>query len=351
MCSEFQRLQEALQSGSPLPAETIFEVDLMQLIRATNPEAKLPTNLSRYDDRATSSTNQPSPAAIDAYPRSAAQTSQSSQRYTKSRDPSMPLILRLDRNQMLLLREDSSQNGSPEGDERLAATATLHSSRSQASRAESALSFHESAAREQRNDVGAPLWNSAPKSDSGSAAVAPSHASQLQASRAVATPLVHESASREQRNDLWSSAQKRDQELRTPRPYASSASTHTSENDGMMGSFDTDYTPVNKGSMSLSSRSLESRVFTAGSVTPTMAHHSRIKGVPVPDVSDMYNPDEHALSASSSPGSVSSKLVSQSLVSDDVEAKRKILAEVSSTRNNINRPDLTKSNHTCTGTP
>jgi hypothetical protein len=119
----------------------------------------------------------------------------------------------------------------------------------------------------------------------------------------------------------------------------------------MMGSFDTDYTPVNKGSMSLSSRSLESRVFTAGSVTPTMAHHSRIKGVPVPDVSDMYNPDEHALSASSSPGSVSSKLVSQSLVSDDVEAKRKILAEVSSTRNNINRPDLTKSNHTCTGTP
>jgi hypothetical protein len=317
LCSEFQRLQQTLRSGDPLPAEATFEVDLVKLIRETNPEANLAANVSRNDARASSLTNRPSPSAIDAQQLAAPHISRSSQRNVSSRDPSMPLILRLDRNQMLLLHEESSQNGSLEGNERHAVSPMLHSSRSQTSRA-----AHESAAPDQRTD----LWSSSPKSDEGSAAVAPLHASRLQAYRAEATPVVHDYVSREQRNDLWGSAQKREQEHQTPRQNASSSPTHQSENDGM-GSFDTNYTPLSSKPSSLSAQSLESRVFTASS-TPTLAHLSRIRGVPVPDVPEMYNPDQLALSASSSPGSASSKMGSQSLISDDVEAKRKILAEV-----------------------
>jgi hypothetical protein len=116
----------------------------------------------------------------------------------------------------------------------------------------------------------------------------------------------------------------------TPHGKSSGASTLSSDYGGLR-SFDSNHTPLSNGSIGLSTAHVDSWA-DAAVAAPTYAH-SRFHGVPEPGSLELDDAHLPVLNTTSSPNGASSLLNSQSLLSDDVEAKRKILAEVRFRRN------------------
>ncbi len=358
LCSEFHKLQKVVQSGGRLPPHAVFEVDLIQIIQITTPEAVHQSNREsiHHEVQPLHYNDQRSSRANEHLPPSSVQSAHSKNLSVKFRDPSVPMILKLDKTQLLLLQEASSSNSFSEsnalgpsrhshssaldGEQFLVTANARPESRHNGTQmrlaadspgsmmSESSLQIHglENSGRQQ---VQQQFLDNADD-----ATVRSDSRSTSRASGAAATPLVHESVYREYRHVSENSAPRSDLHYDHPRVNAYSASTHSSDNDGLR-SFNNHHSPMSHGSVAFSTASVESH-FNPGSITPTYAH-SRVYSVPEPVDMESSDAADLRVSAASfpSPNSVSALLSSQSLASDDVEAKRKILAEVRFMRNHV----------------
>jgi hypothetical protein len=351
LCSEFHKLQQAAQSGGPLPSEAVFQVDLIQIIHLTNPEANRRGNESLGGGQRSQFSHQPSSGANHAPPPSGAQWSQPNSRAVQFRDPSMPLILRLDKKQLMLLQESSSSNAFSESDflrpsnlsrstafsndaKQIAATsgaggrANGPPPRVRLAAASQAIIGANSLQKgglqySGRQQVQQQFLNHAEE------ASVRSDGSVSMAHAASAATFARQSEFRDSENDSGSSAYRDNLRFDSPHVDAPRTWTHLSGND-RVSSF-THRAPGSHESVGPSASS-ESRV-DHGSSTPAYAR-STFHGAQ--EAGRLQSTDADArgvLGASASPNSVNSFVSSQSLVSDDVEAKRKILAEVRLWRN------------------
>lgn len=298
LCSEFQKLQQAVDNGSQLPPRAVFEVDLLQLIRLTNPTRLESLNVAEQTSLSSQSSSRAQPAVL-APPPSVSHLSPSNQRNVSFRDPSNTMILKLNKNQLQLLQEESSQSG-----------------------------YSESVAFNSHNR----MLSSELNSDAAAAGsdghprlrlAAVSHA--MLASSALQRGGVQYSARQAQQQlserpgSYDDSASKRDERIGAASRSASGASAH-SVDDGSMRSFQQHHTPVSNSSAGFSAGNIDSRFVPRSAGPPLDSRY-----VNAPDYSDA---DSRVASTSSTPNSVSYLASSQSLIGDDVEAKRTILAEV-----------------------
>jgi hypothetical protein len=352
LCSEFHKLQKVVQSGGRLPPQAVFEVDLIQIIQITTPEAGDRPNRKSIQQEVQPShfNDQRSSRANQDHPPSSAQSSHPKNPSVKFRDPSVPMILKLDKKQLLLLQEASSSNSFSESNA-LRPSSHTHSS---ALNGEQVLVAANAGPESRRNgsqmrlaanseaSVGSNPLQKRGLENSGrqqvqpqfldyanDAAVRSDSRSTPRASGAAATRLVHESVYREYGHVSDDSAPRSDLHFGTPRVNSYSASVHSSDNGGLR-SFNNHQTPMSSGSVGFSTASVESHVDPED--TSTYAH-PRFYSVQEPGDLELSDADLRV----SSPNSVSALLSSQSLVSDDVEAKRKILAEVRFRRSHVPR--------------
>jgi hypothetical protein len=351
MCAEFQKLQLAVQSGASLPPDAVFQVDLLQLLRLTDPQnanlidqASLPANQAASlpaNQAASRTANQAaSRTANQALAQSAAQLPhrnvQNSVSTVRSRDPSLPLILKLDKSQLMLLQDDSSLSAFSDSGASL--KSSYRAKPSFVAQSDERYVAADSAPEVRPRDRLAAMAKTMNSSDApqpvGTQNAGRQHALQqyhLGANAAVSDPvnrsLLQGSGSEMRSPQLRysaSSAPSSNLAFGSPPFEASSVSLG---NSGLR-SAGRSYAPM--GSRS-NVESVESQVEPV-SATPSS---SRARFLVVPEPGDMdYGNDADARFASetSSPNSTGSLLISQlgsqSLASDDVEAKRKILAEV-----------------------
>jgi hypothetical protein len=323
MCSEFQRLQHAVQNGASLPPNAVFQLDLIQLLRLTNPQcasnpASYPANPSSYP-------------ANPAFTHSAELPPRHVENRPLSRDPSLPLILKLDKSQLLLLQEESGHSAfsnsgaslksayrlnpvlAAQADERYVAASAAPEFRARDRLAALAKTMNASNAAQ-------PVWtqNSDRQQvsqqihfgtdDSFSAPYSHSHL-QTPGSEMPRSQLGYSASS--YRSDLA---------VGSPRFDASSASL---ENSGLRSAA-RNFAPMSNRSYA---GSVESQVEPV-SAAPS---NSRSRFLLVPEPGDMdykHDGDVRVASETSSPNLTGSLQGSQSLATDDVEAKRRILAEV-----------------------
>lgn len=347
LCSEFHKLQQAVQSGGPLPSEAVFQVDLIQIFHLTNPEAHrhVGGNESLSAGQRSQFSHQPSSGANHAPPPSDAQWSQQNPRAAKFRDPSMPLILRLDKKQLLLLQESSSSNAFYESDVPRPSNLSRSSALSNDTTQSAATSGAEGRANGPRVRLAAASQaiigaNSLQKGglqyssrqqvqqqflNHAEEAAVRSDDSASMAHASSAATFARQSEFRDFENDSGSSAYRNNLHFDSPHVDVPRTWTHSSGNDRVSSL--THRPPASHESVGPSASSVESRV-DHGSSTPAYAR-STYHGAPEAGRLQWTDADARGvLSASASPNSVNSFASSQSLVSDDVEAKRKILAEV-----------------------
>jgi hypothetical protein len=364
-------LQQEFQNGALLPPQAIFQVDLIDLIRLTAPQAKVGFEPSHISTMQSSQTVQRSSGASLAHPQTMATAHNSNQINSSFRDPSMPLILRLDPKQINFLQEalgHSSFSQSP--------TAALQPSRSISSQEERVLSvnaalpssgYSEDPALSSSRRIAAVVENKRlPRSPAGAASksmegmnivqdggsrsvgrlptrpqflrdvsgYAGVGSSPSQVHEAAAVSLAHKTAPPDNSSGALGSAARYDQSFGTPRLNHTGFSTQSSNQDGKHV-LSSNYTPMSYESRSITT-SAESGA-TPRSATPTNTHQSRFVGDADHRAPDNVMSDEarhvafgvlRSLSTAAGTGRTSSLLSSQSLVVDDIDAKRKILAEV-----------------------
>jgi hypothetical protein len=347
MCSEFQKLQHAVQSGASLPSDAVFQVDLLQLLRLTDPQ-----NADLIDQASLPANQAASRPANQALAQSAAYLPHRHvQNSARSRDPSLPLILKLDKSQLFLLQDDSgrsalSDSGTSLKDSGHAALSDSGASLKSSYRpkpsfvAQADESYVAAAAapelrpRERLAAMAKTMNSSDAPQPVGTQNSGRQHAPQqhhVGANAAFSDPvnrsLVQGPGSETRSPQLRysaSSAPNSDLTFGSPPLEASSAPLG---NSGLR-SAGRSYAPM--GSRS-NVGSVESQVGPV-SATPSSSR-ARFLVVPEPGDIDFGNDaDARFASETSSPNSTGALLISQlgsqSLVSDDVEAKRKILAEV-----------------------
>jgi hypothetical protein len=347
LCSEFHQLQQAAQSGGPLPAEAIFQVDLIQIIRLTNPEANRRGNESLGGGQTSQFSPQPSSSANHAPPPSGAQWSQPNSRSVQFRDPSMPLILRLDKKQLLLLQESSSSNAFSESDSlrpsNLSRSTAFSNDATQIAAASGAggrangppprvrLAAASQAIIGANSLQKGGLQYSARQQvqqqflDHAEEASVRSNGSASMAYAGSAATFARQSEFRDSEIDSGSSANRDNLHFDSPHVDAPRTWTHLSGNDSV-SSF-SHRAPGSHESVGPSASSVESRV-DHGSSTSSYPRSTFRNAQEAGRLQSTDADVRGVLGASASPNSVNSFVSSQSLLSDDVEAKRKILAEV-----------------------